>query len=53
LENEIMSKLFSALVFFAASFPALAFDGTVPEPGSLALVGIAVAAAVVVLRRKK
>jgi PEP-CTERM motif len=53
LENEIMSKLFSALVLFAASFPALAVGQPLPEPGTMALVALGVAGVALFAKRKK
>lgn len=53
--SKLKIVLMSAAGFAASAQLALAADpGTVPEPGSLALVGVAIAAAVVVaIRRKK
>jgi hypothetical protein len=54
--KNLLKTLSAALVAFGATTgSALASGGTfnVPEPGSLALVGVAVAAAVYALRRKK
>ena len=49
----LMRNLFASMLALLA-LPALAADpGTLPEPSSLALVGIAAVAAVVVALRKK
>lgn len=51
-----MRAIFSSLLLLAMSLPAFAVeDGTVPEPGSLALIGIAAAAgvAITISRKKK
>lgn len=49
-----MRKIFPALMLLAAATPAFAVDPiTVPEPGSLALLAIAVVGAVVARSRGK
>ena len=52
--RTFLKTLTAACLFSVALIqPALAEVGVIPEPGSLALVGVALGAAVWVLRRKK
>ncbi len=49
-----MRTVVSSLILFALSLPAFAVDdGSAPEPGSLALMGIAAVAGIAVALRKK
>lgn len=48
-----MRKLASLVALMGLSLPAFANPINVPEPGSLALVGVAVAAAIWAVRRGK
>ncbi len=54
-EELIMRTLLSILALFSASLPAFGIDPItpVPEPESLSLLGVAAAAMLVALRRKK